>query len=305
MNKIQKAARARLSVPGHERIPVSTQENISIGKKVEEYSDKPAPPGMSFGVVLKVAYKNDKVMGWIRICAKKRKADLFFSQYWSGSRWIHAFSKLDVVCTHVEKGHVEAQVYPLSFFKPEGAGEVAGLEYGVVTAIQAGDDGQCFGRVLARYGFNIDEYLFKFLPLGLSADAVQPGTSVCFNSHQLPNGQLQARKMRPLGVGDSELQVKAVRSKCGVMAKRQALWCGMVLSIHPAGGQYEGEVGIILFEDPVTCAIGGFGAGVSAAEIKAGDIVEFEHEVGRAGRYYALNVRPRKVEESQKASLSE
>jgi len=284
--------KSRVSVPGHDRIPISTQENIAIENTLLEYSAKTPIAGMTFGVIIKVAYKDDRVVGWVRKKGKSRNTDIFFSQFWSGSRWVKAINKMDAVCFRVEQGHVEAQVYPISFFRPEGEPEKDGVEYGIVTGIQAGEDGQCFGRVLARHGFNIDEYLFKFLPLGLSADEVQPGTRVCFNPHQLPNGQLQARKMRPVGVGDSDMQVQAVRSRCGVMGPKQEIWRGMVLSIHPEGDQYAGEVGIILVESPVTCAIGGFAPGVDAGAIKAGDVVEFGHEQGRAGRYYAINLRP-------------
>ena len=288
MNAIKQPRKARVSVPGHDRIPISTQENIVIAGKLLEYSGKKPPAGMTFGVVLKVTYKNDKVIGWVRRAGKSRHTDVFFSQFWSGTRWVMTLCKLDVVCIHMEVGHVEAQVYPLSFFRPgEGAGE-AGTAYGIISGRQVSDDGQCYGHVLALHGFNIDEYQFKFLPLGVLADDIQLGASVCFSPHQLSNGKLQARKIRPIGVDDSQLQVQAVRSRCGVMAKRQAIWRGMVLSIYPDGEEFKGEVGIILFETPVTCAIGSLGA----VGIKAGDIVEFEHELGRAGRYYALNVRP-------------
>lgn len=292
MNAIKQPRKSRVSVPGHDRIPISTQENIAIESKLLEYSAKTPPTGMSYGVVVKVSYKNDKVMGWVRKKGKNRNTDVFFSQFWSGSRWVMALAKLDVVCLHMEAGHVEAQVYPLSFFKPGEGPEEEGVRYGIITGSQVSGDGKCYGQVLAMHGFKIDEYQFKFLPLGVSADDIQLGTTVCFSPHQLPNGQLQARKIRPLGVDDSQLQVQAVRSRCGVMAKRQVVWRGMVLSIYPEGGEFLGEIGIILFETPVTCAIGSFRAGADAGSIKAGDIVDFEHELGRAGRYYALNVRP-------------
>jgi len=189
--------KARVSVPGHDRIPISTQESIAIEKKLEEYAEKPPPAGMSFGVVLKVSYKNDKVMGWVRKKGKHRNTDVFFSQFWSGSRWVMTLCKLDVVCMRMEAGHVEAQVYPLSFFNPgEGEGE-AGVGYGVVTGKRVNDDGQCYGQVLALHGFKIDEYQFKFLPLGLSADDFQLGDCVSFRPHQLPTDNCRRGKYAP------------------------------------------------------------------------------------------------------------
>ena len=295
MSKKAKHRKARVHVPGHDSPPLSTQERILLDVKLEAGRLIKPPPGMFFGILLEVTHKNGKVMGWVRSPDRKGVVDSFFSQYWDEKRWERIFKKLDPVYARKEAGHVEVQVVPAALYD---AGE-EGLEHGAVNGIVAGNrtdgNGEGYGQVLALQGHRLEEFQFRFLPLGVLPADIRPGTLVTFSPHKLVNGNMQARNIRPQGVDVRERRVQAVRSLCGVMAKRQVTWCGMVLSLDTAGGESGGEVGVILFGEPVTCALRSFHKGVRPGEIKVGDVVEFEHEMGRAGRFYAVNARPGKI----------